>query len=79
MVGPRKRYSTELKTNVALEAIKGQKMANEIAAEYGAHPSQITQFKKRVLDGLPNVFSTRSSNEKAKRRSWLPSTNTLAT
>ncbi len=30
----RKHYSAELKTRVALEAIKGQKTANEIAAEY---------------------------------------------
>jgi transposase-like protein len=33
----RKRYSADLKTRVALEAIKGQKTANEIAAEYGVH------------------------------------------
>jgi transposase-like protein len=33
----RKRYSVELKTKVALEAIKGYKTANEIAAEYGVH------------------------------------------
>ena len=34
MAGQRKRYSTELKTKVALAAIKGHKTANEIAAEY---------------------------------------------
>jgi transposase-like protein len=37
----RKRYSAELKARVALEAIKGQKTANEITAEYGVHPTQI--------------------------------------
>jgi len=37
MAGLRKRYSTELKTKVALEAMKGYKTANEIAAEYGVH------------------------------------------
>ncbi len=49
----RKRYSADLKTRVALEAIKGQKTANEIAAEYGVHPTQIAQWKKQVLDSLP--------------------------
>ena len=39
MAGQRKRYSTELKTKVALEAMKGQRTANEIAAEYGVHPT----------------------------------------
>ena len=53
----RKRYSADLKTRVALEAIKGQKTANEIAAEYGVHPTQIAQWKKQALDGLPEVFS----------------------
>jgi transposase-like protein len=63
MAGQRKRYSGELKIKVALEAIKGHKTANEIASEYGVHPSQIAQWKKQALDGLPNVFSTRASEQ----------------
>ncbi len=63
MAGQRKRYSVELKTKVALEAIKGQKTANEIATEYGVHPTQIAQWKKQALDGLPTVFSTRASEQ----------------
>ena len=63
MVSQRKRYSTELKTKVALEAIKGQKTTKEIAAEYGVHPTQITQWKKQALDGLPDLFSTRESRQ----------------
>jgi transposase-like protein len=53
----RKRYSAELKARVALEAIKGQKTANEIAAEYAVHPTQIAQWKKQALDGFPELFS----------------------
>ena len=70
MPGQRKRYSATLKAKVALEAIKGQKTSNEIAAEYGVHPSQITQWKKQALDGLPDVFSTRAS-EQAKSEEAL--------
>jgi transposase-like protein len=33
----RKQYRAELKTRVALEAIKGYKTVNEIASEYGVH------------------------------------------
>ena len=61
MARQRKRYSAELKTKVALEAIKGHKTANESAAEYEVHPTQIAQWKKQALDGLPTVFSTRAS------------------
>jgi len=59
MAGQRKRYSAEIKAKVALEAIKGQKTANEIASAYGVHPSQITQWKKQALEELPNIFSSR--------------------
>ena len=48
---------------MAIEAIKGQKTTNEIAAEYGVHPTQITQWKKQALDGLPDLFSTRESRQ----------------
>jgi putative transposase len=59
----RKTYSSDLKVRVALEAIKGHKTANEIAAEYGVHPTQIAQWKKQALDGLPDLFSTRRSDQ----------------
>ncbi len=53
----RKRYSAEEKTRVAIEAIKGQKTLNELAAEYGVHPSQITQWKKQALAEISTGFS----------------------
>lgn len=53
----RKRYSAEEKTRVAIEAIKGQKTLNELAAEYGVHPSQITQWKKQALEDIGTGFS----------------------
>ena len=74
MASPRKRYSAEIKAKVALEAIKGQKTTNEIASEYGVHPSQIAQWKKQVLDELPEVFSSqRGEHKKARRRLSAPS------
>jgi transposase-like protein len=63
MPKPRKHYSNDLKARVALEAIKGYKTANELAAEYGVHPTQIAQWKKQALDGLPELFSTRRSEQ----------------
>jgi putative transposase len=62
-VGQRKRYSAEIKAEVALEAIKGQKTANEIAVEYGVHPSPIAQWKKQALEELPEIFSNRQSKK----------------
>ena len=39
----RKRHGKRLKAEVALEAMKGQKTAAEIASIYKVHPSQVNQ------------------------------------
>jgi len=74
MAMPRKRYSAEIKAKVALEAMKGQKTTNEIASEYGVHPSQIAQWKKQALDELPQIFSSGRSEQKQSDEAL---TNTL--
>ena len=53
----RKRYSAEFKAKVALEAIREQRTVNEIASEYGVHPTQIAHWKKEVQEGIAGVFS----------------------
>jgi transposase-like protein len=53
----RKRYSSEEKTKVAAQAMKGQKTINELASEYGVHPTQITQWKKQALEEITTGFS----------------------
>ena len=59
MTMQRRQHSAELKAKVALEAIRGERTINELAAEYGVHPVQITQWKNVVLDELPQIFSRR--------------------
>ena len=73
MPRPRKHYSNDLKARVALEALKGYKTANEIAAEYSVHPSQIAQWKKQALDGLPDLFSTRESRQAKSEEALIAS------
>ena len=53
----RKQYSAELKTRVALEAIKGQMTVNQIAARYGVHPNQVTQRKQQAIKQMPELLS----------------------
>jgi len=69
----RKRYSADQKARIALEAIKGQKTANEIAAEYGVHPTQIAQWKKQALDGLPELFSSGKSKQEHNEETLIAS------
>jgi transposase-like protein len=44
---------------VVLEALRGERTINELAAEYGVHPMQITQWKRVALEELPKVLSNR--------------------
>lgn len=52
----RKRHSAEFKARVALEAVKGLKTSSELAREYQVHPIQISQWKRQLLEELPEVF-----------------------
>ena len=53
----RKRYDSRFKAEVAIEAIKNQRTVTQIASEYGVHPNQVSQWKKQVLDQLPELFT----------------------
>ena len=63
MTMQRRQHSAEFKARVALEAIRGERTINELAAEYGVHPVQITQWKKVVLDEVPKLFSSRRGSK----------------
>jgi len=56
-LGTRRVYNDNFKARVALEAIKGEKTISELAGHYEVHPTQIIQWKKRLLENVTNVFS----------------------
>jgi transposase-like protein len=62
----RRKYNTDFKKKVALEAIREQKTINHIAKEYQLHPVQVSEWKKQLLDRCGVVFEgefSRNSNE----------------
>lgn len=61
----RKRHDASFKAKVALEAVKGEKTIAQLSSEYGVHPNQIGQWRKRLLEELPALFSdNRKKTEK---------------
>jgi len=61
----RKRYSSKLKAQVALEALKNQRTLAQIAGEYDIHPNQVTRWKQQMLQELPQIFDNgRQKQEK---------------
>jgi putative transposase len=57
----RKRFSSDFKAKVALEALKGEKTVSQLSSEYGVHPTQIGQWKELVQGGVPGLFTGRCS------------------
>ncbi len=53
-----KRHSAQFKFKVALEAAKSSRTLSQMASEFGLHPSQISEWKHKLLDEGPSVFST---------------------
>jgi len=53
----RRRFSDKFKATVALEALRGDKTAQEIAAKHRIHPTQVTTWKRQAIEGLTGVFS----------------------
>lgn len=51
---------------MAIEAIKGEKTANEIAGQYGVHPTQIAQWTKQVMEEIPRMFSMKKVRDARK-------------
>ena len=64
----RKQYSAEFKARVALEALKGLKTINELASAYGVHPTQIAHWKHRLQQEMPDIFSARRAQARARAR-----------
>ena len=56
MKAKRRRHDPEFKARVALEALKKVKTIHEIAKEYEVHPVQVSEWKKKMLEGASGVF-----------------------
>ena len=57
MAGKRRRFTAEFKARVVRAALREDKTLAELGSKFGVHPNQITEWKRQVLDGMPDVFS----------------------
>ena len=52
----RRNHGAAFKTQVAFAAVKGEKTLAELATQFGAHPTQITEWKQQLLTRAVDVF-----------------------
>jgi len=55
----RRKHDASFKAKVALEAAKGEKTLAQLSSEFGVHPNQIRQWRRHLLECLPELFSNR--------------------
>ena len=60
MVGKRKQHSAAFKAQVALAALKGDRTVNELAGQFGVHPTLIHGWKKQLLTQAETLFANGS-------------------
>ena len=53
----RRRFTPGFKAKVALEALRGDRTIQEIAAKHKVHPNQVSTWKRQAMDGLAAGFS----------------------
>jgi len=53
----RKHYSETFKADAVKALMKEEKTISQLAAELGVHPSQLKEWKRIALQGLPELFS----------------------
>jgi putative transposase len=59
----RKRHTAQFKFQIAMEAIKNDQTVNQLASKHGLHPSQISQWKRQLLEEGASVFGTNTAQQ----------------
>lgn len=53
----RKRYGSDFKAKVALEAVRGDLTLDEQAPKHGVHHTMIVSWKRKAIDGIASGLS----------------------
>lgn len=71
MKNKRRNHSAQFKAKVAMAEARGDKTIAELSGEFGVHPNQITQWKKQLLESLPEIFSRRRQNDRHQQEELM--------
>ena len=57
-----RNFSDQFKAAVALEALRGDKTVQEIAAKRQLHLTQVSTWKRQAIEGMAGFFSDKVKN-----------------
>ena len=57
MATKRRRFTAQFKARVALEAFRGDRTIQAIAAKHQVHPNQVSVWKRQAQTGLEELFA----------------------
>ena len=63
----RRKFTSEFKSKVAIEALKERYSLSELAERFELHPNQISQWKQEFLEKSKDVFDKKSSKPKEEQ------------
>jgi putative transposase len=62
----RKLHEASYKARVALEALKERETVSQLAKRFGVHPTQIHQWKRRVMEEAPQLFERENGSKRVE-------------
>ncbi len=60
-VKKRRRFTAVFKARVVRAALREDKTLAALAGQFDVHPNQITEWKRQVLEAMPDVFGRRKA------------------
>lgn len=68
MATKRQHFSSQFKHKVALEALKETKTLTELSSEFEVHSTQISRWKKMLIEESCDIFKHGNSNGSKTRK-----------
>ncbi len=66
---PRRTFSAEFRSKVAIAALKGDKTLAELSEQFELHPNQIIQFRQHAPENMAELFE---KDKAPKPSGYLP-------
>ena len=60
----RRNFTDEFRSKVALEALRDELTLPELACKYDVHPNQISTWKRKVIENMVDIFSSKKDKQK---------------